>query len=81
VSPSWEASVARERDRLDAQHEIDAAEDRVAETEAAFFMAALNHSADCGDPDVPVHDWPSYIAQTNAHRAYEDARLALDQLT
>ena len=78
---SWQLSVQRERDRLDAQHSIDAAQDRFNDAEHAFFMAALNHCADCGVDSLPVHEWPSYVRMHNAHRAYEGARRELDNLT
>lgn|GEM_PF-3704480 len=76
---SWQASVQRERDRLDAQHEIDAAQDRFNDAEHAFFMAAVNHFADAqaGEPS----GWDSYFRAQNAHIAYEGARRELDDLT
>lgn len=77
---SWEASVQRERERLDALREIDDAEDRFETAEVAFMVAAQSHCEDPGDPDTPLHEWPSYLRMHDAHRAYDQAARELGRL-
>jgi hypothetical protein len=73
------AEVSRWRSNTQAEYE--AAETELARRQDEFLTAADAHfNGDPGDPDLAVHEWPSYMRATDAARAYLDAATHLSRL-